>query len=74
MAHDLTTARKNARTPEDAAAIAWAEDEIERLRDIIEKVAQHAPGTPGLGGSIDELLASATGIARSAITWQTEAI
>jgi hypothetical protein len=30
--HDLTAARKNARTDEDAAAIAWAQDEIERLR------------------------------------------
>lgn len=30
--HDLTTARKSARTDEDAAAIAWAQDEIERLQ------------------------------------------
>ena len=28
----LTCARKNARTDEDAAAIAWAEEEIETLR------------------------------------------
>jgi hypothetical protein len=31
MEHDLTEARKNARTDADAAAIAWAQDEIERL-------------------------------------------
>ena len=34
MSHDLTAARKNARADEDAAAIAWAQDEIERLRWI----------------------------------------
>ena len=34
MEHDLTEARKNARTDADAAAIAWAQDEIERLRKI----------------------------------------
>jgi predicted GNAT superfamily acetyltransferase len=32
MRHDLTSARKGARTDEDAAAIAWAQDEIERLQ------------------------------------------
>ncbi len=32
MKHDLTAARKNARTEEDAAAIAWADEELERLR------------------------------------------
>src|SRR5262245_33169890 len=31
--HDLTAARKNARTDADAAAIAWAQDEIARLRE-----------------------------------------
>ncbi len=29
--HDLTQARKNARTDEDAAAIAWAEEKLEEL-------------------------------------------
>lgn len=33
--HDLDAARKGARTDEDAAAIAWAEDEIERLRQAL---------------------------------------
>jgi len=31
MQHDLTAARKNARTDEDAAAIAWVQVEMERL-------------------------------------------
>jgi hypothetical protein len=35
VAHDLEAARKNARTDEDAAAIAWAEDEIERLQELL---------------------------------------
>ncbi len=33
--HDLTAARKNARSDEDAAAIAWAQDEIERLTKMV---------------------------------------
>lgn len=33
--HDLTAARKNATTDEDAAAIAWAQDEIERLTAMV---------------------------------------
>ena len=36
--HDLTAARKGARTSEDAAAIAWAQDEIERLRKTLEHI------------------------------------
>lgn len=40
--HDLTVARKNARTEEDAAAIAWAQDRIEELEadrnDLIAQV------------------------------------
>ncbi len=33
--HDLTVARKNARTDADAAAIAWAEGCIEALRHVL---------------------------------------
>jgi hypothetical protein len=39
MQHDLDIARKNARTDADAAAIAWAQDEIERLRSIIAQIS-----------------------------------
>jgi len=36
--HDLTAARKNARTDEDAAAIAWAQDEIERRTGAMDEL------------------------------------
>jgi hypothetical protein len=39
LEHDLTAARKSARTSEDAAAIAWAQEEIERLRAALKPFA-----------------------------------
>jgi hypothetical protein len=37
--HDLTAARKRARTSEDAAAIAWAENCMDRLRQALNGLA-----------------------------------
>ena len=35
---DLTEARKNARTADDAAAIAWAQDRIDELENALLRV------------------------------------
>ena len=54
-------------------AMKEAADEIGRLRDVVEKVAMHKPGTPGLHyDNLEQLIASATGIAEQAITWSRE--
>jgi hypothetical protein len=44
VAHDLEAARKNARTDEDAAAVAWAEDEIERLQELLNDRDEYIVG------------------------------
>jgi rubrerythrin len=47
----LTTARKRAKWHEDAEAIAWAQDEIERLT----KMVRHAAATEGVTFPADTL-------------------
>lgn len=57
MTHDLAAARKNARTDADAAAIAWAQDEIERYREAA-LVAFGALAVRNESGKADDVLAT----------------
>ena len=48
LPHDLSSARKAARSDADAAAIAWAQDRIAELQAALDHIHMHAvPGEAG---------------------------
>jgi two-component SAPR family response regulator len=61
---DLTEARKGARTAKDAAAIAWAQDEIERLRRLFHQILMLNVENP-YSAQLNEM---ANALARSALS------